>query len=275
MLLPEIDHASVNRYWENVKSSILGPYMMDGFGFPVSAGNFRFRAEVRIVRRLLSSVEHDGTVLDLGSGVGYWAEEFTRSFTRVVAVEGSNALYKVLEVRCAPFSNIRTIHGNVLSFEPDGKYSLVFLGGLLMYLDENDVITLLRKLTSFLGPDGIILCRESTVRGETVTRTGDYPVVYRSISDYKRIFKQCGLTLNHVERNEPYVLMQMGCELIKKWKELVPEPLHALRIVGHLTYYGMRLGAPFIIRLPKILGIQFPNLENHFFVLGIGRVVNE
>ena len=273
--MPEIDHASVNRYWESVKSSILGPYMMDDFGFPVSAGDFRFRAETRIVRRLLRGVEHDGTVLDLGSGVGYWAEEFARSFSRVVAVEGSNAFYPTLEERCTPYANIRTIHGNVLSFEFEGHYRLVFLGGLLMYLDENDVIALLQKLIPCLGPGGVILCRESTVRGETVTRTGDYPVVYRSVPDYKRIFKQCGLTLKHVEKNEPYVLMQMGCELIKKWKRVVPKSLQALRIVGRVTYWGMRLGAPWIKRLPKVLGIPFPSLENHFFVLGTGPIVNE
>ena len=268
--MPEIDHASVNRYWESVKSSILGPYMMDDFGFPTSAGDFRFQAESRIVQRLIGSVERESAVLDLGSGVGYWAEEFARSFSRVVAVEGSNTLYQTLEERCAPYSNIRTIHGNVLSFEPDGHYSLVFLGGLLMYLDENAVIALLQKLIPSLGPNGIILCRESTVRGETVTRSGDYPVVYRTVEDYKRIFEQCGLSLNHVEINKPYVLMQMGCELIKKWKLIVPEPFQALQIVGRLTYWGMRLGSSGIKLITKALGLEFPYLENHFFVLGTG-----
>ncbi|GMQ92372.1 MAG: hypothetical protein BMS9Abin11_1699 [Gammaproteobacteria bacterium] len=254
--------------------------MMDGFGFPVGAGEFRFRAETRIVRRLLRDrllrdVEHNGTVLDLGSGVGYWAEEFARRFSRVVAVEGSNALYSALKQRCAPYSNIRTIHGNVLSFEPDGPISLVFLGGLLMYLDETDVITLLQKLIPYLAPDGIILCRESTVRGKTVTRTGDYPVVYRSVPDYQRIFKQCGLTSRHIERNEPYVLMQMGCELIKKWQALVPPRLQMLAVVGPLVYWSLRLGNPWVKRLPKMLGIPFPNLGNHFFVLGTGPIINE
>jgi len=249
--------------------------MMDGFGFPVSAGDFRFRSEVQIVRRLLRDVEHNGTVLDLGSGVGYWAEEFARSFSRVVAVEDSNALFPALEQRCAPYANIRTIHGNVLSFEPDGHTSLVFLGGLLMYLDETDVIALLQKLIPCLTPDGIILCRESTVRGKMVTRTGDYPVVYRSVPDYQRIFKQCGLTSRHIERNEPYVLMQMGCELIKKWKTFVSTRFQMLGVVGPLVYWSLRLGNPWVKRLPKILGIPFPVLENHYFVLGTGPVVNE
>ncbi|MFV2056284.1 MAG: trans-aconitate 2-methyltransferase [Thiohalomonadales bacterium] len=271
--MPEIDHTSVNDYWENVKSSILGPYVMDGFGFPVSAGEFRFRAEARIVQRLLRSSVYDGAVLDLGCGAGHWAEEFAQNFSHVVAVEGSSALYSALTERCATYSNIRTTHGNILSFEPEGYYNLVFLGGLLMYLDEKDVIALLQKLIPCLGPNGgIILCRESTVRGKTVTHKGDYPVVYRSVSDYTRIFKQCGIMPKHMEINEPYVLVQMGCELIKKWKVLIPERFQMLRIVGPLIYWAMRLGFPLLKHLPKTLGIPFPKLENHFFVLTVEPV---
>ncbi len=266
--MTEIDYATVNRYWNEATPSILGPYMMDGFGFPASAGDFRFRAETRIVRRLARDVKRDGAVLDLGSGIGFWAEDFARRFSRVTAVEGSGALFQSLEKRCAPYPNLRPIHGDVMTFEPDGRYDLIFLGGLLMYLNEEDVIALLRRLVPCLEPGGIILCRESTVRGETVARRGDYQVVYRSVPDYRRIFGQCGLSVRHAERNEPYVLMQMGCELVKMWKETAPKRFQALRGVGRLTYFMFRLGNPWITRIPKVLGIPFPKLENHFFVLG-------
>ncbi|HED19647.1 MAG TPA: class I SAM-dependent methyltransferase [Gammaproteobacteria bacterium] len=265
--MPEIDHTAVDQYWSGVKASVLGPYMMDGFGFPASAGHYRFRAESGIVKRLLRDVDPNGSVLDLGCGVGYWAEAFAHRFSRVVAVEGSGALYQALEERCAPYPNIRPVLGNVLSFEPERYYRVVFLGGLLMYLDEEHVTALLRRLITHLEPGGIILCRESTVRGKTETRAGDYPVVYRSVQDYRRIFKHCGLTIRQSERNEPYVLMQIGCELIKKWKGLVPKPFQMLGVVGPLAYWAMRLGNPWINRLPKALGIPFPKLENHFFVL--------
>ncbi len=266
--MTEIDYATVNRYWEEASPSILGPYMMDGFGFPTSAGDFRFRAESRIVQRLARGVKQDGAVLDLGSGIGFWAEDFARRFSRVTAVEGSHTLFNSLEKRCAPYPNLRPIHGDVMTFEPDARYDLVFLGGLLMYLNEGDVIALLRKLVQCLDPGGMILCRESTVRKNTVARQGDYQVVYRSVPDYRRIFELCGLSIRHVERNEPYVLMQMGCELVRKWKETMPVRFQALRAVGHVTYFGLRLGNPWITRIPKALGIAYPKLENHFFVLG-------
>jgi SAM-dependent methyltransferase len=265
--LSEINQTSVNRYWAEVTPSILGPYMMDGFGFPLSAGNFRFRAESLIVRRLTRNLDRNGIALDLGSGIGHWAELFAHDFSRVVAVEGSHGLYQALKERCAGYANISPVLGNVLSFELGGKYDLVFLGGLLMYLDENDLIALLQRLAPCLGPSGVILCRESTVRGETVTRKGDYPVVYRSVSSYRDLFQRCGLMVQHVERNEPYVLLQMACELIKKWKEFVPTRFQALGIAGPLAYGGMRLGNPWIMHLPRALGISFPTLENHFFVL--------
>lgn len=266
--MAEIDYEKVNRYWEEATPSILGPYMMDDFGFPASAGEFRFKAESRIVQRLTRDVKRDGTALDLGSGIGVWAEEFARRFSRVTAVEGSRTLFQSLQRRCAPYPNLHAIHGDVMTFEPDARYDLVFLGGLLMYLNEDDVITLLRKLVPHIEPGGMILCRESTVRGNTVALRGDYQVVYRSVSDYGRIFGQCGLNIRHVERNEPYVLIEMGSELVEKWQKTIPVRFQALRAVGHLTYFGLRLANPWITRIPKALGIAFPMLENHFFVLG-------
>ena len=268
--MPEINQTAVRRYWAEATPSILGPYMMDGFGFPQSAGDFRFQAESRIVRRLTRNLDRNGTALDLGSGIGHWAELFAHDFSQVVAVEGSDGFYQSLKERCAGYANISPVLGNVLSFELSGKYDLVFLGGLLMYLDENDVIALLRRLAPCLGPSGIILCRESTVRGDTVTREGEYSVVYRSVSSYTDLFRRCGLMVQHVERNEPYVLLQMACELIKKWKAFVPRRFQALGIAGPLAYGGMRLGNPWIMHLPRAMGISFPKLENHFFVLGTG-----
>lgn len=267
--MAEIEYESVSRYWQSATPSILGPYMMNGFGFPIGAGNYRFRAKCRIVKRLLCDVDRHGTVLDLGSGAGYWAEEFAHRFSKVITIEGSRRLYRVLQKRCAPYTSVKSIHSDVLSFKPRGRYRLIFLGGLLMYLDQKDVITMLQRLIPRIDKGGVILCRESTVRGKAVTHQGgNYPVIYRSVQEYRDIFSRCGLTVRHVERNEPYVLMQIGRELVKKWTRQIPEPFRVLSVVGRIIYCGLRLGSPWINTIPKALGASFPILENHFFVLG-------
>ena len=152
----------------------MGPYVMDGFGFPAGAGRFRFRAECKIVKRLIHAASRDACVLDLGSGIGCWTEYFARRFARVVAVEASRPLYEALEQRCAPHLNVKLVHGDVMLFQPEEHYELVFLGGMLMYLNDEDVCSLLRKLIPSLQPGGFILCRETTVREGTLARQGEY-----------------------------------------------------------------------------------------------------
>lgn len=268
--MAELDYAGVNQYWSKARPSIMGPYMMDGFGFPAGAGRFRFHGESKIVSRLIRKLDRGGTALDLGCGVGYWAEYFARHFAKVVAVEASLPLYEATRQRCTPYPNVAAVHGDVPAFEPEDHYKLVFLGGMLMYLNESDVIFLLRKLVPFLDSGGIILCRETTVRKGTVTRQGEYQAVYRCVSTYRRIFQQCGLSVAHVETNVPYVLMQMGCELVKNWKATVPRRLQFIPVVGRLTYRTLRLGNPWLTRVPAVLGRAFPELTNHFFVLQAG-----
>ena len=262
----QIDYNEVNQYWNKAESSILGPYMMDGFGFPPKAGLFRFQAEKKIVKRLIQGLPRH-CMLDLGSGIGYWSAYFAGYFSKVISVEASSSLFNALEKRCAAHANITTIKGDVLSFEPEEFYSVVFLGGMLMYLNENDVIALLRKLTPFIEPGGVILCRETTVPEGTVIRNGGYHAVYRSIQKYRDIFEQCGLRTVKVEPNLPYILLQMGCESIKKWKHTVPQPMQILPVVGRLTYWGLRFCNPWITQVPAFGGKTFPELTNHFFLL--------
>jgi len=199
-----------------------------------------------------------------------WAEYFALKFKKVVAVEASMPLYECMAQRCSSYDNLTPIHDDVLSFEPEGRFSLIFLGGLLMYLNENDAIALLKKLKSFLTSEGIILCRETTVRNGTVSRKGDYQAVYRSVPTYLSLFNRCGLTPAQTFLNVPYILMQMGCELIKKWKAYVPKNLQFVPAVGHLTYWGLRLGNPWITHIPSAIGVDFPELTNHFFLVRPG-----
>ncbi len=138
-----------------------------------------------------------------------------------------------------------------------------------MYLNENDVNILLQKIIPALQPGAIILCRESTIRKGVITRKGEYQAVYRSVQTYANIFRKCGLDVVRVKKNSPYILMQMGCELIKKWKSIVPDSLQLIPIAGHLVYWGLRLGNPWVMSIAEKMGIAFPELENHFFVLRV------
>ncbi len=268
---PQLDYSKVQAYWRQATPSILGPYMMDGFGFPASAGRFRFRREQDAVARTIESIPTSCSVLDLGSGVGFWTEYFARRFATVVSVEASPVLYSALKESCSRFPNVTTYNGDVLSFESQEKFGLVFLGGLLMYLNEHDARVLLERLAPSLEPGALVLCRESTVRRGTKILQGEYQVVYRSVETYRRIFAGAGFDVVNVEANAAYLCPQMGCELVKKWKSLIPEQYWCLPVIGFLVSWGFRIGYPWNTRvIPWLLariGREFPLLTNHFFVL--------
>jgi len=271
----QLDYEKVKAYWKRATPSILGPYMMDGFGFPPSAGRFRFEHEQDVVARAVQSLSSSCSVLDLGSGVGFWTEYFARRFASVVSVEASPILYSALTDRCSRYPNVITSSRSVLSFEPHQKFGLVFLGGLLMYLNDDDVRVLLERLAPNLDPGALVLCRESTVRRGTKVLRGDYQVVYRSVETYRGMFSDAGFTVVSTQPNSAYLSTQMACELVKSWKARVPERGWYLPIIGRLAHWAFRVGYPWNTRVvPWLLsriGREFPLLTNHFFVLRLSR----
>ena len=136
-----------------------------------------------------------------------------------------------------------------------------------MYLNVNDVRNLLKRLWGNLEPDGIIICRETTVRSGTTIRQGKYQAVYRSVSVYKKLFQEMGFQVLKVEKNIPYVLMEMGIQFLENWKKLIPNPDQMISILGPLVYYSLRLLNPLLFGVQKIARIEYPKLENHFFLL--------
>ncbi len=100
---------------------------------------------------------------------------------------------------------------------------------------------------------------------------GDYQVVYRSVETYRSLFADAGFDVVSIRANTAYINVQMGCELIKKWKALVPQRFRCLPVVGRLAYWGLRVGYPWNTRaMPWLfakMGREFPFLTNHFFVL--------
>ncbi len=266
-----LNYNKVRKYWNNVKPSVLGPYMMEGFGFPLSAGFFRFQKECKIVSSFIREFDSSSSVLDLGSGVGFWTQFFSNQFSKIVSVEASDILYKELHSKFASNPRIRTIQCDVLQFAPKEKFKVVFLGGLLMYLNRPEVETLLRRISSWLEPGGVIICRESTVRTGQIARKDDYQVVYRSQDEYRKLFLKSGYTVSNVIPNTPYLMLQMASELIKKWRALVPKQFWGTQILGRLFYWVLRPGYPFttsaLFKVLTTMGVKFPKLTNHFFVM--------
>ena len=63
------------------------------------------------------------------------------------------------------------------------------------------------------------------------------------------------------------ILMEMGIQFLENWKGLIPNPVQMISILGPGVYYSLRLLNPLLFGIQKIVRIEYPKLENHFFVL--------
>ncbi|HJP40457.1 MAG TPA: hypothetical protein QGF35_01950, partial [Dehalococcoidia bacterium] len=133
-----------------------------------------------------------------------------------------------------------------------------------------DTIRLLRKIGERV-PLGPIVLRESTVRQGVEVKTEDYHVVYRSPDEYRAIAAEAGLRVRAVERNIGYARMEVAVEVVNLLRRIPLLGRRGPAAIGRPVWRGLSLTAPvslgLIPRSIEAMGISWPHLTNHFFLL--------
>lgn len=268
-----VDDAAVARYFSGMKGATAASVSMMAHehNLPPSAAQFRMRKEKETIADWLDAVPQSRGVLDIGCGAGAWTETFANRYSAVLAIDQSPFMVMAARERVATLPNVTIIEGDVRSDLPEGPFGLIFLGGMCMYLNDADVVALLRSLRSRLGEGGCIILRESTVPEGRLTTCGEYQALYRSVALYRSLFADAGGFAVEVRRNYGYTAMVTGEELVtlrRKWLPFLPQDSHLL---GTLTWWLLRCTGPFSLwALPRLLSrlnLLWPSLQNHFFRL--------
>ncbi len=268
-----IDYDAVRDYWEQAgnQSAATASYMAHEQGLPEGCVDYRFAEESRIVDTWFGSLDTAGSILDVGAGAGAWAAHFAKRFGRVVAVEQSKTMCRVAEERLSSFPSAEVLNADAQTFEVSGSFGGIFLGGMLMYLNREDAISLLRRLKGMLDGGGRIIVRESTVRRGQETRNDSYQVVYRMPAEYGSIIEAAGLRLVETRLNTGYQAMEVSERLVD-YARLLPYLKHReVTSIGGPVWSAMRRTERFSLRLvPSLLarlGVPWPHLQNHFFLI--------
>ncbi len=271
----QIDNKAVKSYFDNSNGGTAAniSMMAHEHKLPDGAVKYRVRKELRTINNWLNEVQSTGRVLDVGCGAGTWTEIFAKRFKNVIGIDQSNLMVKAARERLAYLPNVEILKGDGRNDLPQGSFDLIFLGGLCMYLNDQDVITLLLSLKSRLNDGGTIILRESTVHQGQFVSMGNYQAVYRSVNLYHQLLHKVSSFHIEVRRNFGYTNLVTAEELVnlrRKWLPFLPANS---TILGSLTWWVLRGTTPISFwLLPKMLtklGIQWPGLQNHFFRLGL------
>ena len=269
----QIDDAAVQRYFDGANGTAPAAMSMMAheYNLPSNAVAYRLGKELRTINPWLNAVSKSGRVLDVGCGAGAWVEIFARRYQSVIGVERSHAMVEDAKKRVSQLSNAQILQGDGRQDLPAGPFDLIFLGGLCMYLGDNDVVALLNSLKSRLSEGGTIILRESTVREGVQFAEGEYQAVYRSVESYQKLFGEAEISNVDVRRNAGYTSMEIAEEAVvyrRKWLPFLPKDSN---LFGYLTWWLLRLASPITFwALPRALSglnVAWPRLQNHFFKL--------
>ncbi len=165
-----------------------------------SVAEHRRRTEESRFRNLVE-LSSDAQVLDVGCGTGRWSFFLAPSVGHVVAID---LIDEMIEV-CRRIQTEHSIANVEFHVRPAteigdlGAFELIHAGGVLQYLTDDEVVAFARLVVSQLLPGGTCVTRDSVTRVRRELH-GDYPVVYRTDSEYEQLFAAGGMRRIRSER---------------------------------------------------------------------------
>lgn len=143
--------------------------------------------------RLLSIFSPSPTskILEIGSGGGRWGYFFADKVGSYLGLDISPNMIEISEEERVRrnLHNIRFECCDLLDFDTEERYDLVYFSGVLQYIDDDVIEQCVAKASSLLAQDGVIISRDSIQTLERVEKVGEYPVIYRTEGEYRSLFQ--------------------------------------------------------------------------------------
>lgn len=175
--------------------------LMDGRKFEAI-----YRVEAEQARFLtIFTPTANSRVLEVGSGGGRWGFFLAPHVARYTGLDISPKMISIARDECArrKLTNAQFECLNLLDYQSDEKFDLIFFSGVLQYMDDETVSAVLDKAAGLLEPDGSFISRDSVQLEKRVVKTGDYPVIYRTPEEYRELFNEAGFVRIFMDLSYP------------------------------------------------------------------------
>lgn len=170
-----IDNNSTKEFWQkranninNLQTVLLGS---DNTG---SEQNIRNENEKRIVEKIIEKIQNPG-ILDIGCGIGRWAENLQNKFEYYVGVDFSEGF---------------------INYALTSRFNLIICTGVLMYINDENISNIFKAFRQ-VSPEYLYIQESiSLMEGrltlnkfESKDLKTDYSAIYRTKQEYEEYFK--------------------------------------------------------------------------------------
>lgn len=194
-----IDNNSTKEFWQkranninNLQTVLLGS---DNTG---SEQNIRNENEKRIVEKIVEKIQNPG-ILDIGCGIGRWAENLQNKFEYYVGVDFSEGFINYASKKFTNFSNVKFYNNSILNLDKDiltSRFNLIICTGVLMYINDENISNILKHFRQ-VSPEYLYIQESiSLMEGrltlnkfESKDLKTDYSAIYRTKQEYEEYFK--------------------------------------------------------------------------------------
>ncbi|GAA0144799.1 methyltransferase [Lithospermum erythrorhizon] len=154
------------------------------------------------------------SILELGAGIGRFTGELAKKAGQLIALDFIDNVIKKNASINGHYKNVKFMCADVTS--PELNFStesmdIIFSNWLLMYLSDEEVECLAKRMVKWLKPGGCIFFRESCFHQSGDHKRKNNPTHYREPRFYTKIFKECHW---QDDSGKSFELSLIGCKCI-------------------------------------------------------------
>jgi len=200
-----------NKRAEKHSFFVAGAPMKENNPANVLIGKYRNRTEYSHLKRKINL--KNKILLDLGCGTGRLSFQFAKQCKKVVGVDFAESM--ILQAKnYAKLHNIKNVEyfvSDLQNVKLEGKFDIIFFGGVLMCIDDVDVNQIIKNLHPLLNDDSVIVNRDTVsllnyrMSSEDLKGRTDF-TIYRTISEVKELFKTNNYSTFYSSETYPFVL---------------------------------------------------------------------
>lgn len=151
----------------------------------------RNQAEIEKLYPLLR-INESAKVLDLACGIGRWADAIDEEITEYCGVDFSEELIEIAKRRnnkkfASYYSGSVNEIKTILEDAGKGRYNIILLMGILMYINDSDLTSAFEQITDICEKHAVVCIREPISVGERLTLKDFYSEELKA--DYNAIYR--------------------------------------------------------------------------------------